>query len=81
MKIIILIKIFHIFSDSKVLYMYYIGSVTELHMNLQPFTAIRGFQQFYLKIFHVKIHVLQVILLFIAPRGLCCTYVGFTQSE
>lgn len=35
MKRIILIKIFHMFSDSKVLYMQYIGSVHELHMNLQ----------------------------------------------
>lgn len=36
MKIIVLIKVFHMFSDSKVLYMQYIGSVHELHMNLQP---------------------------------------------
>lgn len=32
--------------------------------------ALRGFQQFCLRIFHVKIHVLQALLLFLAFMGL-----------
>lgn len=40
-----------------------------------------GLQKLFPRIFHVKICVLQALLLFTAPMGLWCTYVGFFLSK